>query len=104
MISLFLIVILLTTSTPDRVGPLGITVMFVLVFVVILSTLTLVKMLFKRTTIVTMNNLVGWALVPTLFLGLGTLKQLTILDVVLIAVFVVLLSFYIKRATINSKS
>ncbi len=102
--SLILLATLIATTTPDQVGPLGVTAFFILVFVVTLSSLTLVKMIYKHSTVVTMNGLVGWSLVPALFLGLGSLKQLTILDVVLISLFVTLLSFYIKRATNNSQS
>ncbi len=102
--SLILLLTLITASTPDQVGPLGVTALFILVFVVTLSSLTLMKMLYKHSTVVTMNGLVGWSLVPALFLGLGTLKQLTILDIVLIGLFAILLSFYIKRATKNSQS
>lgn len=102
--SLLLIFVLVTTATPDEVGPLGVTTLFILVFVVLLSTLTLLKMIVMRTTVVTMNSLVSWALIPTLFLGLGTLKQLTIVDVALVIIFATLLGFYIKRATSNSES
>lgn len=96
--------LLITTTTPDEVGPLGVTTLFIVVFVVALTSLTLMKMFVKRSTSVTVEGLVGWALIPTLFLALGTLKQLTIVDVVLILLFVVLLSFYIKRATNNPQS
>lgn len=98
------LVLLLTTRTPDDVGPLGVTLMFTLVFVVTLTALTLLKMIAKRSTAVTIEGLVSWSLVPTLFLALGTLKQLTIIDIVLMLLFAVLLSFYIKRATNNSQS
>jgi len=90
--------------TPDEVGPLGVTTAFILVFVVTITALTLLKMIAKQSTVVTVEGLVGWALIPTLFLALGTLKQLTIVDVLLILLFVVLLSFYIRRATKNSQS
>lgn len=99
-----LLLLLVTSTTPDQVGPLGVTSLFILVFVVVLSALTLVKMMYKRSTVVTMNGLVGWALIPALFLGLGSLKQLTVVDVILILVFVMLLSFYIRHATKDSKS
>lgn len=104
MSTIALLLLLVANTTPDQVGPLGVTSLFALVFVVILSALTLVKMIIKRSTVVTMNTLVGWALIPTLFLGLGSLKQLTVIDVVLVLVFILLLSFYIRHATKNSES
>lgn len=91
--------VLMNYTTPDQIGPLGVTLLFVLSFVVSLSTLTLIKMLFNRSTRVTINGLVSWAFVPVLFLGLGTLKQLTVVDVGLVLLFSAFLGFYIKRAT-----
>ncbi len=95
--------LLLVTTTPKEVGPVGVTSLFILFFIVGMSTLTLVKMLVVRSTIVTVEGLVGLALVPTLLLALGSLRQLNLLDVVLVVVFSGLVNFYVKRATKKPK-
>jgi hypothetical protein len=96
VIALYLLV---TKGTPSKVGPLGITLLFILIFVVIITILTLVKMLFLRSTRVSLEGLVGLALIPTIILALGSLRQLSALDLVLIVTFAGLVNFYIRRAT-----
>ncbi len=97
--SIVLIYSLVALSNPTEVGPLGVTSLFILVFVATITTLTLVKMLVARSTTVSLEGLVGIALVPTLILALGSLRQLTIIDVVLILIFAGLVNFYVRRAT-----
>jgi len=91
--------LLVTTTTPGEVGPMGVTALFVLIFVATITTLTLVKMLILRSTSVTIEGLVGLALVPTLLFALGSLRQLDLLDVVLIFIFSGLVNFYVRKAT-----
>ncbi len=93
--------VLVTASTPKAIGPLGVTMFFILVFVAIITTLTLVKMIITRSMRVSIEGLVGLALIPTIILALGTLRQLTILDVALIVVFAGLINFYVRRATLK---
>ena len=101
--SLLMLGFIITSFTPDEVGPVGVTSIFILVFVVGLAMLTLVKMFFNKTTTVTIEGSVGWALAPAVFLALGSLKQLTVVDVVLMLVFVALMGFYIRLATKNPR-
>lgn len=97
-IALVAVYIVASTTTPENAGPLGITAMFILLFVAILTTLTLVKMLVLRTSRVTIEGLVGISLVPVIIIALRTLRQLTIVDVLLVVIFAVLVNFYIKKA------
>lgn len=96
VLSLYLLV---SNSTPTEVGPIGITSLFILVFVATITMLTLVKMIILRSTRVSIEGLVGLSLVPTLILALGSLRQLSALDVALIIIFAGLINFYVKRAT-----
>ncbi len=90
--------LIMTTSNPQSAGPLGVTVLIVLMFVAILSTLTLVKMLILRTSKVSLRGLVGLALIPTIVIGLNSLRQLSLVDVVLIVLFASLVNLYIRKA------
>lgn len=93
------IYVLITSSTPNDVGPLGITALFVLIFVAVITMLTLVKMVILRSTKVSIEGLVGLALIPTLTLALGSLRQLSAIDIGLIIIFAGLINFYVRRAT-----
>lgn len=97
--SVLALYLLVTSSTPNEVGPLGVTAFFVLLFVATITMLTLVKMIILRSTKVSVEGLVGLALIPTLILALGSLRQLSVLDVGLIIIFAGLINFYVRRAT-----
>ncbi len=92
---------LVTNTNPNEAEPVGITGFFILVFVATITILTLVKMLVMRSTRVSIEGLVGLALIPTLILALGSLRQLSMLDIVLIIVFATLINFYVRRATVK---
>ena len=98
------IYIFASQTTPEDTGPLGITAMFVLIYVAVLTTLTLVKMTILRTTKVTLERLVGLALIPTIILAMRSLRQLTVVDIVLIIIFAILVNFYLKKASPNNNS
>lgn len=90
--------LLISIYTPQTAGPLGVTVFIILLFVAILSTLTLVKMIFLRTSKVSLRGLVGLALIPTISIALNSLRQLSVVDIVLIVIFAALVNLYIKKA------
>lgn len=97
--SIAMLISLMNLTSPDEAGPLGVTSAFILLYVAILATLTVIKMLMLRTTKVTLDRLVGLALIPTIILAMRSLRQLTIVDVSLIVLFALLVNFYIHRAS-----
>ncbi len=92
------LLVLMNTTSPEDVGPRGVTTSFILLYVAILTTFTLVKMLLLRTTKVTLERLVGIALIPTILIAMRSIRQLTVVDVTLIVLFAVLVNFYLRRA------
>lgn len=97
IVSCTALVVLMNISSPEEVGPLGVTSAFILLYVATLTTLTLVKMLLLRTTKVTLERLVGIALIPTILIAMRSIRQLTVVDVVLIILFAVLVNFYLRK-------
>jgi hypothetical protein len=91
------LLLLLFHSNPESIGPIGVTIFFVLIFVALITTLALIKMIMLRTTKVTIEGLVGLSLIPTILLALRSLRQLTALDVILIVLFALLVNFYIRK-------
>ena len=103
-VTLLAMYVIVSTNTPQSAGPLGVTSFLLLFFVAILSTITLVKMLLKRTSKVSLQGLIGVALIPTIIIGLNSLRQLSVVDIVLIVLFAALINLYIKKALSSSDS
>lgn len=99
IVSCVALVLLMNTASPGEVGPLGVTTAFILLYVAILTTSTLVKMLLLRTTKVTLERLVGIALVPTVLIAMRSIRQLTVVDVALIVLFATVVNFYLRRTS-----
>lgn len=94
-------------TNPDRVGPTGITLFFLLIFVFNYALIDLLWRFFKAKNYIrsaySMSLIAILAGVPTLLLGLQSLGQLQNRDLVLVIVLVVIVIFYWGRKDSNPK-
>lgn len=116
--AIVLLAVLLQTTTPATIGPLGILFVFILLYVSVLGVLTF--LLFGCSRIVTklassiivrkstMKSLsLGrsyyyssvLALAPVLFIGMQSVGEVSVYDVVLVVLFVVIACIYIAKRT-----
>jgi hypothetical protein len=89
-------------TNPSGLGPFGITVWFVVLLVVLTMVITLVMHRFRQVRDTTgLMRLIRRAFLisvwATALLALGSLRQLTIRDIILLTVLVVMVDFYIRR-------
>lgn len=110
IITFLILAVVLNATDPLASGPLSILVVFVLIYLFILSTLSvlfhvvsLIVRLFKPGRAVRLRTgyyvLSVASLAPVLFIALNTLGQLDVLECSLIVLFVGLGCFYIVRRT-----
>jgi len=89
----------LTMTTPDRLGPGGVTVFFVVVYGLSMTITELIHSWQKQRG----ERLRGfwlrayYAAIPVLILGLSSLRQLTFVDVIVIIMLTLVVSVYHKR-------
>lgn len=112
-----LLAVLLQTTTPATVGPLGILFVFILLYVSVLGVLTFLlfgcsRIAVKIITIfprrkpaqaVSLGRAYYYssviALAPVLFIGMQSVGEVSIYDVLLVVLFVVIACIYIAKRT-----
>lgn len=112
-----LLVIVLQTTTPATIGPLGILFVFVLMYVSVLCVLTFLLFIASRTvarlssTMTVRRPLQSISLVksyyfssvvalaPVMFIGMQSVGEVGFYDVVLIIVFIIISCIYIAKRT-----
>lgn len=116
-VALMLLVILLQTTTPATIGPLGILLVFVLMYVSVLCVLTFLlffisKVVAKISSSVTVKRPLQplsltrsyyfssvIALAPVMLIGMQSVGEVSFYEVVLIIVFIVISCVYIAKRT-----
>lgn len=113
-----MLVVLLQTTTPATIGPLGILFVFILLYVSVLGVLTFLlfgcsriiaklasSVIVRKSTIqsLTLGRAYYYssvlALAPVLFIGMQSVGEVSIYDVVLVVLFVVIACIYIAKRT-----
>jgi len=116
-VAVLLFVVLLQTTAPATAGPLGILVVFILMYVLVLGALTF--LLFGGSRVVSkfsspllakkplhpltlrrsyyFSSVI--ALAPVMFLGMQSVGEVGIYDVILVVLFVVIACIYITKRT-----
>lgn len=116
--AIVLLVVLLQTTTPATIGPLGILFVFILLYVSVLGVLTFLlfgcsriiaklasSVIVRKSTIqsLTLGRAYYYssvlALAPVLFIGMQSVGEVSIYDVVLVVLFVVIACIYIAKRT-----
>ena len=91
---------MLFSTTPDRVGPVGITVFFFLIFLGFFVVFDLIWRYASRGSRQPMYSLYLIAVlagIPTLLIGLQSLNQLQVRDVVVVVILALILIFYLSK-------
>jgi hypothetical protein len=114
-VAVTLLVVLLQTTTPTTIGPLGILIVFILMYVSALGVLTFLlfggsKVVAKMSSSFTVRRPVRAltlgrsyyfssviALAPVLFLGMQSVGEVGFYDVILVVLFVVMACVYISK-------
>jgi hypothetical protein len=116
-VSLLLLVILLQTTTPATIGPLGILLIFVLMYMSVLCVLTFLiftasRLIAKISSSVTVKR--PWqaltltrsyyfasviSLAPVMLIGMQSVGEVSFYEVALIVVFIVISCVYIAKRT-----
>lgn len=108
VLSLLILVISLFSSTPDGLGPFGITLWFIVLLLGLGGFFSLLLYSLKRNTsrkepqLLFTSALRQGILISTWGVGLfalAALRQLDIKDIVLVTVLVVLIEFYLRRSS-----
>jgi hypothetical protein len=117
IVGITLLVLLLQTTTPATIGPLGVLFVFILIYVSVLGVLTfllfatseiVIKILYlfmpKRKVVpLTLRRAYYYssvvALAPVLFVGMQSVGEVSVYDVLLVMVFVVIACIYIAKRT-----
>ncbi|HEU4715393.1 MAG TPA: hypothetical protein VFS14_01030 [Candidatus Saccharimonadales bacterium] len=116
--AIVLLAVLLQTTTPATIGPLGILFVFILLYVSVLGVLTFLlfgcsriiaklasSIIVRKSTIqpLTLGRAYYYssvlALAPVLFIGMQSVGEVSIYDVVLVVLFVVIACIYIAKRT-----
>lgn len=116
VVSVVLLGILLQTTAPTKAGPLGILIVFILMYVSVLSALTFLiygvsRIVSKVATSFTTKHPKALtftrsyyfssviALAPVIFVGMQSVGKVGVYDVLLVALFVVISCIYIAKRT-----
>ena len=117
MIAVLLLILLLQTTTPATIGPLGILVVFILMYVSVLGGLTfllyLISMLIaKISRSITVKRPIQalsfnrayyfssvLALIPVMFIGMQSVGEVGFYDVLLVVIFACVACVYISKRT-----
>jgi hypothetical protein len=112
-----LLVILLQTTTPSTIGPLGILIVFILMYVSVLGVLTFLLFWGSRSLARLSRGMVTrrpvqplglgrayyfssvLALAPVMFVGMQSVGQVSVSDVFLIVLFTTMTCVYIAKRT-----
>lgn len=112
-----LLVILLQTTTPSTIGPLGILIVFILMYVSVLGVLTFLLFWGSRSLARLSRSMVTrrpvqplslgrayyfssvLALAPVMFVGMQSVGQVSVSDVFLIVLFTTMTCVYIAKRT-----
>jgi len=115
--AIVLLSILLRTTNPAMIGPLGILVVFILMYVSVLGTLTFLlfgasKLIGKVSSLLHLKRSVKMltlgrsyyfssviALAPVMFVGMQSVGDIGIYDILLVLLFVVIACIYISKRT-----
>ena len=98
---LITVVLLLTLSTPQRLGPIGVTVFFLILFLLSLNTLEIYfqRRGAERTAPLWLRAV--YAALPVVLLALSSLQQLTLADLLLGVGLVVIITMYSNRRMVK---
>ena len=117
IVAVVLLVVLLQTTTPATIGPLGILVVFILMYLSVLGLLTFLlfgisKIIHKLSVSFTVKKpLQGLtfnrayyfssviALAPIMFVGMQSVAEVGFYDILLVIMFVVIACVYIAKRT-----
>jgi hypothetical protein len=115
--AMVLLAVILQTTTPATIGPLGILFVFILLYVSVLGVLTFLLFGVGKITIKIVSSLAPQrslpqftfgrayyyssvlSLAPVLFMGMQSVGEVSIYDVLLVVVFVVIACIYIAKRT-----
>jgi hypothetical protein len=115
--AMVLLTMLLQTTTPATIGPLGILFVFILLYVSVLGVLTfllfgcskivvkIISVFFSRKPIHALSLGRAYyyssviALAPVLFIGMQSVGKVSVYEVLLVALFVVIACIYIAKRT-----
>ena len=115
--AIVLLAVLLQTTTPAAIGPLGILLVFILLYVSVLGVLTFLlfgcrSVMAKVISTMTGRKLIQplslgrsyyyssvLALTPVLFIGMQSVGEVSAYDVLLVILFVVIACVYIAKRT-----
>jgi len=85
-------------TTPQRLGPGGVTVFFVVIYLLSLGLLELIRGLTSRAGLLEGFWLKAYyAALPVALLGLSSLRQLMVVDIVVIIILTLVITLYHKR-------
>ncbi|MFI5212361.1 MAG: hypothetical protein ACHQTE_00175 [Candidatus Saccharimonadales bacterium] len=117
LVAIVLLTILLQTTTPTTIGPLGILIVFILMYVSVLGVLTFLlfggsKLAAKLSASITVKRPLQAlslarsyyfssviALAPVMFVGMQSVGKVGIYDIALVLLFVVMACVYIAKRT-----
>jgi len=105
IVAVVLLVVLLQTTTPATIGPLGILVVFILMYLSVLGLLTFsVSFTVKKPLQgLTFNRAYYFssviALAPIMFVGMQSVAEVGFYDILLVIMFVVIACVYIAKRT-----
>jgi hypothetical protein len=114
--AMVLLAVLLQTTTPASIGPLGILFVFILLYVSVLGVLTFLLFVCSKATVKMLSMITKrvirplslgrsyyyssvLALAPVLFVGMQSVGKVSIYDVLLVVLFVVIACIYIAKRT-----
>jgi hypothetical protein len=117
VVSAVLLAVVLRTTQPATVGPLGILAVFVLMYVLVLGVATFLlfgasKVIYRISSLVTVKKPIHslslvrtyyfasvLALAPVMLIGMQSVGEVGIYDVLLVVIFVVIACIYISKRT-----
>ena len=98
---LITILLLLTLTTPQRLGPIGVTAFFVLLFLFSLNTLEIYYRKRGASNSTPLWLRAVYAALPVVLLALSSLQQLTLADLLLGVGLVVIITMYHNRRMVK---
>jgi len=117
VVAVMLLSILLQTTAPATIGPLGILFVFILLYVSVLGVLTFLLFVCSKAVVKVLSSLVVkkkiqplslgrsyyyssvLALAPVLFIGMQSVGEVSVYDILLVVLFVVIACIYIAKRT-----
>lgn len=97
---LITVLLTLTLTAPQRLGPIGVTILFIILFMLSLNTLEIYYRS-RRATGAPLWLRAVYAALPVVLLALSSLQQLTIADLILSIGLVVIITMYSNRRMVK---